>query len=248
MTQTRGAMNEGAPGGRPQVRWSFVLVMAGTTIVALCLAYMVYFLSTITPKIYHLDRYAGADRAVVASGARPDVLFVGDSITELWSTRGASSWQPNWLNRGIGGERSDQVRARFAQDVLALRPRTVVILVGTNDAWVNNPAEPLVNTEANIAAMAERARDVNIRVLIASVPPIGKHVTAHGLPMPRHAEERIEAQNAWTKDYAARKGDCFVDYWRVMSPALTVDGVHPSEAGYALMGHEVERCLSPRAR
>jgi lysophospholipase L1-like esterase len=187
------------------------------------------------PADSHLDHYRDADRALIASGHRPDVVLIGDSITERWPTYGSSSWPTNWLNRGIGGERSDQVRDRFDQDAVQLHPRAVVILVGTNDAWVNRPDLPLVRTESNIAAMAKHASDHGIHVVIAAVPPVGKKVTAPGLPMPTGANPRIVEQNAWARTYAARRGYSFADYWGVMRPDLTSDGVHPSAAGYAVM-------------
>ena len=44
---------------------------------------------------------------------------------------------PEWdvLNRGVNGERSDQIAARFARDVLAARPRAVVVIAGVNDVY-----------------------------------------------------------------------------------------------------------------
>jgi lysophospholipase L1-like esterase len=198
----------------------------------------------IAPDQNHLDHYAAADQALEASGARPDVVFIGDSITHQWPKVGQAAWDCRWLDRGIGGERSDQVRARFAQDALALRPRAVVILVGTNDAWVNNPALPLAMTEANVAAMVTLARAAGVRVLIASVTPFAKQTRPPLGPVPPHAEARIEAQNGWMRDYAARSGAGFIDYWRAMRPELTIDGVHPTAAGYALMAREAERALA----
>ncbi len=193
------------------------------------------------PDENHLSHYAAADRALAATDPRGKIVFIGDSITQIWPTRAPASWDATWVNRGIGGERSDQVRARFAQDVLALRPQAAVILVGTNDAWVNKPGFPLVMTEANIAAMVTLARAAGVRILLASVPPVGSRGDP---PVPANAEKRIEAQNAWMRDYAARAGAGFVDYWRVMRPDLTVDGVHPSPAGYALMAREAKRALA----
>jgi lysophospholipase L1-like esterase len=215
-----------------------IVAIVSMWLVGLCIT------AVIEPVSTRRGYYAASNRVLIASGAKIEVVFVGDSITQRWPTYGATSWRPNWINRGIGGERSDQLRERFGRDVLALRPLAVVILIGTNDAWVNNPKLPLIATEANIAAMASRARNENIRALIASVPPIGRRITAPGLPMPRDAELRLEAQNAWAKDYAGRKGDGLVDYRRVMRPDLTTDGVHPSAAGYALMAREVLRALA----
>jgi len=150
------------------------------------LAVTIYCVLVLTaPDQNHLNHYVAADRVLGAADLSDKVVFIGDSITQNWPTRGPASWDANWVNRGIGGERSDQVRARFVQDALALHPRAVVILVGTNDAWINNPALPLVMTEANIAAMVTLARSAGVRVLLASVPPVGSRTDP---PMPSNAE------------------------------------------------------------
>lgn len=228
----------------PVVRLRFVAVTSAAWAVA-AFATLLCVVKLMEPDQTHLDHYAAADRALEASGARPEVVFIGDSITHQWPKVGPASWDCRWLDRGIGGERSEQVRARFRQDALALRPRAVVILVGTNDAWVNNPALPLAMTEANIAAMVALAQQAKVRVFIASVPPFAKQSKPPLGPIPRNAEARIEAQNAWMRDFAARSGAGFIDYWRVMRPDLTIDGVHPTAAGYALMAREAERALAP---
>lgn len=227
-----------------KVRLGFVLAAAAAALAALW-ALLLCAAAFIAPDQNHLDRYAAADQALEASGARPDVVFIGDSITHQWPKIGRASWDGRWLDRGIGGERSDQVRARLRQDALALRPRAVIILVGTNDAWVDNPALPLAMTEANVAAMVTLAQAAGVRVLIASVPAFAKQSRPPLGPVPANAEARIEAQNAWMRDYAVRSGAGFIDYWRVMRPELTIDGVHPTAAGYALMARQAERALAP---
>jgi len=202
--------------------------------------------SALPPADAHFAYYADDDKEISYFNTRLEAVFIGDSITQRWQAHGASSWDDHWLNRGIGGERSDQVRARFAQDAVNLHPQTVVILVGTNDAWVNRPDLPLSATERNIGDMETQARREGIHVVLASVPPIGPRVTAPGLPMPPHVNTRIEAQNAWERDYAARNGDGFADYWGVMRPELTIDGVHPSAAGYAAMAPVAAAAITAR--
>ncbi len=227
-----------------RVRLGFVLsTTAALTAAGLVAFIVIAYLAVVwaAPDQKHLSHYAAADRALGATGSRDKVVFIGDSITQIWPTRAPATWDASWVNRGIGGERSEQVRARFAQDVLALHPQAVVILVGTNDAVANSPALPLAMTEANIAAMTTLARAAGVRVLLASVPPLGWR--AYPL-IPANAEKRIGAQNAWMREYAARSGAGFVDYWRVMRPDLTSDGVHPSAAGYAVMAREAKRALA----
>jgi lysophospholipase L1-like esterase len=68
----------------------------------------------------------------------PKVIFIGDSITQLW---GDSQLSPafvqntNWTDKGISGQTSTQVLARFQTDVIEPHPNIVHILVGTNDVY-----------------------------------------------------------------------------------------------------------------
>lgn len=76
-------------------------------------------------------RYAAANAALAV---RPKVVFIGDSITEGWYSAHPSFFDANgFAARGISGQVTAQMLARFQCDVVALRPRAVVILAGTND-------------------------------------------------------------------------------------------------------------------
>jgi lysophospholipase L1-like esterase len=127
---------------------------------------------------------------------------------------------------------------RFRQDVIALRPKVVVIQAGTNDlASVMGPS-----TEATMAdhmqTMVELARLHGIRVVLASVTPVcdcGQKQTI------RRPPGKIIGMNQWLKSYAASAGVVYLDYYsaladgRLMKPALTVDGLIPNDAGYERM-------------
>src|SRR5437870_7456671 len=62
------------------------------------------------------------------------VVFMGDSITDGWGRKYGKFFPGKpYVNRGIGGQTTPQMLLRFRADVLALEPKAVVILVGTND-------------------------------------------------------------------------------------------------------------------
>ena len=62
------------------------------------------------------------------------VVFLGDQVTERWG-EGTAAFFPgrSFLNRGIDGQTSAQMLVRFHQDVVALKPKVVVIQAGVND-------------------------------------------------------------------------------------------------------------------
>lgn len=93
------------------------------------------------------------------------VVFVGDSLTAGWKPEVLAEKFPGLkiANRGIGGDTSRGVRFRFQEDVVDLKPRAIMLLVGGNDLSAHgDPAA----TEANIAAMIEQARQANPKVPI----------------------------------------------------------------------------------
>jgi lysophospholipase L1-like esterase len=183
-------------------------------------------------------RYLAANRALLAARAPVRVVFMGDSITDHWLNLRRDFWVDGRVDRGISGQTSPQILVRFRQDVLALKPRAVHIMAGTNDVAGNTGAATIEMVEGNIQTMAELARAHGIKVILASVPPAGAFPWAPDKrPVPQ-----IAALNAWLAGYARANGFTYVDYHAAlatadgaMKPGLSSDGVHPTAAGYAIM-------------
>jgi lysophospholipase L1-like esterase len=170
------------------------------------------------------------------------VVFMGDSITEGWPLDKSFPGKP-YVNRGISGQTTSQMVLRFHQDVIALKPKVVVILAGINDMAENTGPMTLGQTEDNLAAMAEMATANGIKVVMCSVLP-ATHFSWH--PGLTPASE-VAAANVWMKAYAAEKGHVYVDFYAAMKddegglpPNLSRDGVHPLPAGHAIMDPLVE--------
>ena len=90
----------------------------------------------------------------------PDAVFMGNSITEGWAYQDPEFFkQNNFIGRGISGQTTAQMLCRFRPDVLAHKPKCVVIMAGTNDVAENNG--PI--SHENILN--------NIKVILCSVPP-----------------------------------------------------------------------------
>lgn len=184
--------------------------------------------------------YRADDKRIATQATRPEAVFVGDSITYGWKEKDAAFFpRDRIVGRGIGGQTTPQMLLRFRDDVIALRPRVVHIMAGTNDVAGNTGPSTLDTVVGNIASMAELARAHGIRVIIASVPPAAKfgwRPDVTGVP------ETIAALNAKLKAYAREQGFTWVDYHPVlatqqgaMRPEFSPDGVHPNAAGYAAM-------------
>jgi lysophospholipase L1-like esterase len=102
---------------------------------------------------------------------------------------------------------------RFRQDVIALRPAVVVILAGTNDIAGNTGPVTLEAIEDNLMSMSELAKANGIRVVLASLLPVCDYIKQQ---TPRRPLEKIAALNAWMKDYTAKNGLIYLDYYSAM--------------------------------
>jgi len=197
----------------------------------------------------NLHRYAQENAALSPPAPTENrVVFMGNSITESWAKSFGSQFPGKpYIGRGISGQTTPQMLIRFRQDVVALKPKVVVILGGTNDIAGNTGPSTLEMIEDNLASMAEIAKANGIRVVLASVLPVYDYPWKKGLePAPK-----IVALNAWLKSYAARAGAVYVDFHSAMKDerdgmraGLAADGVHPTPAGFAIMGPLVEKAIA----
>lgn len=212
----------------------------------------------ITADFGRLSRYADANRALApATPAERRVVFFGDSITDRWSQPQSGGFFPRrpYVNRGIGGQTTGQMLLRYRADVVALKPRVVVILAGTNDLAGNaGPVTPEQLLD-NLITMAELARVHGIRVVLASILPVADDKTdASGQPLIRSRGKPVEllrSINRRLADYASANGHVYLDYFTAMATpegalkaALNDDGLHPNAAGYDVMRPLAERAIA----
>jgi lysophospholipase L1-like esterase len=186
-----------------------------------------------------LCRYRDANADRVASGVRPVAVFMGDSITEGWIEADPTFFAANgYVDRGISGQSSSQMVVRFAHDVLALKPRAVHIMAGTND--IGGATGPITEDEfvGNIRAMLVLARANGIAVVLAAIPPMSRL-----LPRPAFDTRPVVPRlNGRLKALAEEHGATWVDYFTPLAASdgsfdarYANDGVHPTRAGYDVM-------------
>lgn len=184
------------------------------------------------------------------------VVFMGDSITDYWDNPGYGGFFPSkpYINRGISGQITPQMLIRFRQDVIALQPKVVVILAGTNDIAGNIGPATFSDIENNLSTMSELARAHSIRIVLASLLPVSDYNrTRDGKALIRTTQrplDRIRTLNNWIKQYAADNGHIYLDYFRAMADEkemlkedLSNDGVHPNAKGYSVMAPLAEAAI-----
>jgi lysophospholipase L1-like esterase len=197
-----------------------------------------------------LGRYRDANSALKPPA--PDenrVVFFGDSITDIWKLDDSFPGK-HYVNRGIGGQTTSQMLVRFRQDVIDLKPKVIVILAGTNDIAGNTGSISNQDIEANLASMAELAKAHGIRMILSSVLPVNNYRPQSQEFFASRPPERILALNKWLKDYCAKNDLTYLDYFSAMvdnkgllKRDLADDGLHPNQAGFAVMAPMAEKAI-----
>lgn len=181
-------------------------------------------------NVWRQRRSAWAKRVQQDQGA---VVFLGDSITQGWEKSLSSAFPGMKIaNRGIDGDTSRGVLLRLADDVLALKPRAVVLLIGTND--LDEGAMPeTVAADIRLILADLKQHNPEMPIVLCQIFPSSASM--------RRPAESIRATNALV--LKAVKGDPQViplDTYRLFADASGdapkeefPDLLHPNDAGYA---------------
>lgn len=203
-----------------------------------------------TDDFGELKRYRNADAALGPPAADENrVVFLGDSITDYWKLADYFS-SKSYINRGIDGQTTSQMLVRFRQDVIELHPAVLVVLAGTNDVAGVTGHTRNEEIEANYVSMAELARLHHIRVIFSSLLPVHNYTKDAIESFALRPSERILALNAWLKNYCAKNGLVYLDYYSALvddqgklKRDLSDDGLHPNASGYKVMTPLAEKAI-----
>ena len=163
-----------------------------------------------------------------------------ESQYAYWLMRAHPDWQV--LNRGVNGERSDQIRARFDRDAAQATPDVVVIIAGVNDVYQGRTAAAV---ERELDAMYTAARAAKIAVVAGSIIPYNTATAEQNT--------RMRAVNDWIREYVARHdaGMVFCDTRAAVAApgqpdrlVSSPDDLHPSPEGYKLMAAALEPAIA----
>ncbi len=148
---------------------------------------------------------------------------------------------PEWkvLNRGVNGQRSDQILSRFERDAVAEKPAVVIVLAGVNDIYQGRSAD---SVERNLEAMYALAERNGIVPAAATVLPYN---------IAGHQEcQSIHEVNEWVGTASRAPGRLFCDTNLAVRDkgnpdllASSPDGLHPDVAGYRRMGEALSAAL-----
>ena len=170
----------------------------------------------------------------------------GDQTSQYayWLMKAHPGWEV--INQGVNAQRSDQIAARFDEDVVARHPAVVVIIAGVNDVYQGRPAQ---DVKEQLAAMYRRAGAAGIHVVAGTIIPYNTATPGQNA--------RMHDINAWIRAQAEAGLVTFVDARAAVAApdapdrlASSPDGLHPDAAGYRRMADAIapaiERALPAR--
>lgn len=182
-------------------------------------------------------RYAGANAEL---SFKPVAVLMGDSITDAWYKMDPEFFESHhFAGRGISGQVTSHMLARFRRDVIDLQPKYVVILAGINDIARNNGYISVENTFGNIVSMCELAKAHKIKPVLCTLVP-SDHIAWR--PAVGDVTPLVSSLNDMIRQYAKEKRIRLVDYAKLLSDengvileGVTRDTVHPVIEGYKMM-------------
>lgn len=168
-------------------------------------------------------------------------VFMGDSITAFWAERRTFFSDNDFVGKGVSGQWTTHMLARFQRDVINLNPKSVIINGGTNDIgwpyyYPDKYPEPIPQDIVdNIAAMADMAIAAGIKPILTTICPNGRNRQPGIHP-------KILETNTLIRQYAEDHELPLVDYFNLLvdeegylPSTYASDGLHPNNAGYEVM-------------
>ena len=148
-----------------------------------------------------------ATHGVLGNAPLPDYMTLsGTSLTIRFHPGFFAS--NGYIDKGISGQNTTQMRDRFQKDVLALNPKVFVVMGGTNDIAQGASYETIYD---NIAYMAAAAKAEGIKVVVCSITPNNRNYTSVGWK-----SVHIEEMNSRYQTLCASEGYTYCDYWSAL--------------------------------
>jgi lysophospholipase L1-like esterase len=209
--------------------------------IAICFVILIVGFSLATWKMFHFrnrllefidnDRW---EKTLSANKIYDDnlIVFFGDSQINLWWTAPHFGSLPI-VNAGRSGDWTSRAVRRFDKEVLALKPKLLVILIGTNDL---ERGESVKLTTTNIEALLKKATQKNIKILLCSVLPVrGEHLKIRALKDILQINNNLKSiSNKYDAEYIDFHSQ-MIDENGTLNAEYTEDGLHPNRSGYLKM-------------
>lgn len=175
-----------------------------------------------------------------------DVLFLGDSITDFWRSRGKKVWDENFAslhaaNFGISADRTQHVLWRLEHgEVDGLQPKLTVLLIGTNNTGVETNGSPRNSTAETIEGVTKVIQTLRAKLPATKLLVLGIFPRSDPKGPPAGSTQIPEINAALAKLDDGRMirvldlGAKFLSADGSLSKDVMPDQLHPSEKGYEI--------------
>ena len=192
-----------------------------------------------------MDRHLRFNKRV--SEGNVDLVFIGDSITSGWESRGPKVWDKfygkrNAVNLGIGGDRTQHVIWRLDNgNVKDISPKAAVVMIGTNNSRDNTPEQIADGVTVIINQLRSKLPDT--KVLLLAILPRGANDDER-----RRVNEKANAIFSKLADgkhvHYLDIGPKFMNNDGELSRGMMPDLLHLDEQGYRICAESIESRLS----
>ena len=204
--------------------------------------------------LYSFLAQASIHPAVAAEGKT--LVLIGASYVESWGTPELSPYVV--INKGVSGQTTDQILARFSDDAVAGKPSTVLIWGHINNVHRGDRQamdQVRLRAAADYRAMVAAARAAGIEVVLATeitlseavgwrdrlAASIGRVLGKRGYAA--WVNDHVRSINEWLRDFAKSEGVRLLDFERVFDDGdgfrkleyTSPDGTHISAEGYSAL-------------
>ena len=191
----------------------------------------------------YLEKFRAENKALKNEFNENRIVFIGDSIIAGWNNHSLFIENSYYINRGINGQTTSQILHRFQQDVIDIKPKFVVILVGTNDIAKNLGPITLEQIQNNFISMIELAKANAIKIILCSVLPAYQYYWNPKIK----PVEKIITLNAFLTSLPNNTNVFYLDFYtalekeNAMNKVFSEDGVHPNTNGYSMMSEILKK-------
>lgn len=200
------------------------------------------------------DEFNVKNGVLFANEISPDLLFIGDSITQMWELNAYFNSFGLVVNRGIGGDMAQIVAKRLQADCLQLKPRICVCMVGVNNMWsmsideANNIAteEAITNIVTGAwESIINQCKQAQQTLISCAILPLDRPALncnqQHKLLIPRINKKLEQICEKNKVPFVNWHGNFTTGDGVTIRPGITLDGIHP----LAPMYNEMATILKP---
>lgn len=201
--------------------------------------------TAVKPVKKHANRHL--EFLKVARQGDIQVVFLGDSITDGWRTKGKDVWKRSFeplkaANFGIGGDQTQHVIWRLQNGELeGYKAKAFVVMIGTNNLKGNSPVEIAQGIKTIVDLI--RQKQPQAKVLLLGIFPRGPNPTVRARGLIKDVNERIAKFDDGKTVKYLDIGEKFLSKDGVISPKIMPDYLHLSEQGYQIWADAIKPVL-----